>query len=552
MHDLEVDYLVIGGGLTGCAVAARLHQGDPSLQILVLEAGTDATDNPQTRGLAGALTLAGSNLDYDYKTAPQPNTNDRTHTITAGKVLGGSSILNYGGWARGDASDYDQWAQIVGDERWSYTGFLPYLKKAERHFDARQNLEHRGLDGPIHVTSVAESNPKYRYGLREPIRSAWEELGVQCNPNGDCGSLAGICELLGNWRNEQRQPSHSAYGLRASHYITGATVHKIIFTRDQTGNPTAEGVVLTDGRQYKARKEIILSAGTIRTPQILMLSGIGPANLLSKFDIPLLFENPEVGRNYFDHFALFQLWKLRNPEKGLSMGAEKWDDQNTYRGLPCDWAVNEGTPPDLLGPALQADMKSGKVADQSLLDPRRCLVETMIVYSPVGAPVPVDGTLITSSVMLLLPTSRGSVRIRSASPTESPVIDTKFYDTETDRTALIHGVRRVINLLLGTSIGKSYIESETAPPEMPPLTEASSDADIDSRIRMTGLSHAHSAGTAAMGKVVDSELRIKGVKGLRVADASIFPTPIGGHPQATLYGVAEQAANMILKDRFGQ
>ena len=547
MPDSTADYIIVGGGLTGCAIAARLHQSDSSLDVLVLEAGTDASDNPQTKDPAGAFALAGSELDYNYTTTPQPNTNDRTHNITAGKVLGGSSILNYGVWARGDALDYDQWATIVGDERWSYKGFLPFLKKAERHFNARNNSEYRGSDGPIRVISVAESIPKNEYGLREPLRAAWEELGLRTNPDGDCGALAGICELLESWTDGKRQASCTAYGLRASNVVLGAQAHKVVFTRDNEDCYNATGVLLTDGRQFKARREIILSAGTIGTPQILMLSGIGPGPLLSQYNIPVLFDNPEVGKNYFNHFALYQVWRLRNPEKGLSMGSPNCDDQIFNKGLPCDWAVNEGTPPNLLQPALNADVKSGKETDQSLLHPKRCLTETMVMYSPMGAPVPADGTFVTTSVMLLLPTSRGSLHIVSASPLDAPAIDPNFYDTETDRTALIHGVRRVMKALLGTSSGKLYIQNEEAPPDMPNLTEESSDADIDMRIRMTGLSHAHSAGTAATGKVVDSQLRVKGVKGLRIADASIFPTAIGGHPQATLYGVAEQAADILMQ-----
>ena len=548
MLDPEADYIIIGGGLTGCAIAARLHQGSPSLRILVLEAGADASGNPQTKDLEGAFALAGSELDYNYESTPQANTNDRTHTITAGKVLGGGSILNYGAWARGDAQDYDQWARSVGDDRWGYQGLLPYLKKAENHFKSKHNPENRGSSGPIRVTSVAASDPKRRYGLREPVKAAWEELGLKENPSGDSGSLAGICELLENWDDGKRQPSYTAYGLEESSIISGAVVHKVIFSQNEEGQQTASKVLLTDGRHFKARKEVIICAGAVKTPQILMLSGIGPTQLLSQYNIPLIFDNSEVGKNYFDHFALFQVWKLRNPEKGLSLGTPLWDDPAFYKGLPCDWAVNEGLSGDLLDPALQVDAKNGKVSDCSFLDPKRCLTETMVMYSPVGAPVPTDGSFVATSVMLLLPTSRGSVTIKSASPGDAPAIDTNFYDTETDRTALIHGVRRITKALLGTSAGTSYIEAEGAPPGMLSLTVESSDADVDARIRATGLSHAHSAGTAAMGRVVDTDLRVKGVKGLRVADASIFPVAIGGHPQATLYGVAEQAADIILKD----
>ena len=384
----EADYIIVGGGLTGCTVAARLQNANPSFQVLVLEAGTDATENPQTRDLAGAFALAGSELDYNYKTATQPNTNNRTHTVTAGKVLGGGSTLNYGAWTRADASDYDQWARVVDDERWSYTGCLPYLKKAEQHLNAEKNSEHRGSDGPIRVTSVAKSDPKRKYGLRERIKAAWEELGLQSNSDGDCGSLAGIRELLENWYDGQRQPSYSTYGLKASNIITGAMVHKVIFAQDEAGHHIALSVITTDGQQYKARREIILCAGTVRTPQILMLSGIGPSNLLSKHNIPVLVNNQEVGRNYFDHFELFQTWKLRDPGKGLSMGTPHWDDPAFHKGMPCDWAVNDGVPPNLLQQASEADANNGKETNQSLLSPKRCLTETMVIYSLLGAPVP--------------------------------------------------------------------------------------------------------------------------------------------------------------------
>ena len=139
--------------------------------------------------------------------------------------------------------------------------------------------------------------------------------------------------------------------------------------------------------------------------------------------------------------------------------------------------------------------------------------------------------------MLLVPTSRGSITITSASPTDAPVIDPNYYHTEVDRSALIYGTRRVAKVLLDTCAGKDYIECEGTPPGIPPLNSRSSDSDIDARIRASGMPHAHSAGTAAMGKVVDSNLRVKGVSGLRVADANVFPVAVGGHPQATLYGL---------------
>ncbi|KAL8654623.1 MAG: hypothetical protein Q9226_003358 [Calogaya cf. arnoldii] len=544
----EVDYVIVGGGLTGCVIASRLSEHDPNLRVLLVEAGIDASDNPQTKDIGGAFTLAGSDLDYNYKTTPQANTNDRVHTATAGKVLGGSSILNYGLWARGDARDYDQWAMLVGDERWSYNGLLPYFRKSENHFNANQAPEHRGSDGPIRVTSVLESDIKRRYALREPIKAAWQDLGLEINPRGDCGTLQGICEALENWDDGERQPSNLAYSLKNVVVLANAPVHKI--SVDSSDNELrASSVILADGRRIKARKEIVLSAGTFKTPQILMLSGLGPAGLLSSHSIPVVKENVEVGNNYFDHFALFQIWKLRNPEKGLSSGGPGWDDPAFFKGLPFDWTVNEGMPSELLVSALHSDAANGKVNDQSLMDPGKSFVETMVFYSPVGAPVPVDGSYVATSTMLLVPTSRGSLQIVSSSPNDPPAIDPNFYDTEVDRTALTHGVRRILRVLLKTESGKKYIEREEAPEGMPSLSADSSDADIDARIRMAGVSHAHAAGTAAMGKVVDTRLRVYGIAGLRVADASVLPVAIGGHPQATLYGLAEQAADMILQDK---
>lgn len=278
-----------------------------------------------------------------------------------------------------------------------------------------------------------------------------------------------------------------------------------------------------------------------------MLSGIGPQDLLEKHGIDVIAENAEVGRNYFDHFAHFQVWKLRNAEKGLSMGSLAWNENPAfYKGLPCDWTINESLPANLVKSALERDVADGKAeGEESLLDPARTHIETLMLYSPLGAPVPVDGSYIATSVMLSVPMSRGSVTISSASPTDAPVIEPHYYDTEFDRQTLIYGTCRIAARLLTTKAGKRYVEAEVAAPNAVALTPESSDETIDARIRAVGASHTHSARTAAMGKVVDTHFRVKGIQGLRVFDASIFPVAIGGHPRATLYGIAEKAAEMI-------
>ncbi|KAL2862676.1 GMC family oxidoreductase [Aspergillus lucknowensis] len=548
MESTQADYIIVGGGLTGCAVASRLKQRDPALDILILEAGSDPSDREETKTFPPLFSLLGSDLDWKYETVPQPNTAGRVHPVHAGKALGGGSVINFGGWSRGDAADYDHWARVVGDERWSYRGLLPFFRRSESFFDRNADPEQHGFGGPVHVTSVSASDPKRRFPLREPIKDAWLEIGEQFNPDGCSGSSAGVSEFLESWRDGQRQAAYDAYSLDGVRRVTEAVVHKAEFI-EKDGEKVASGVLLADGRRFKAGKEIILAAGALRTPQVLMLSGIGPSRTLSKYGIPTVVDNPEVGRNLTDHFALYQLYKLRNPERGLALGSPLLSDPAFTKGLPTDWAVNQAVPAEILEPAIRKDEANLHIATaESLLIPGRPLVETLVLYIPAGVPnIPVDGSMIMTSVMLLSSTSRGIVSIASHSPTDAPVVDSNYFDTEVDKATLIHGSRRTMQALLETAALKDYVEGEVISPGISTLSAQSSDEEFEARIRVTGLAHHHPAGTAGMGTVVDADLRVKGVQALRVADASILPVGIGGHPQATLYAVAEQAVEMILQ-----
>ncbi|KAL2815099.1 hypothetical protein BJX63DRAFT_169417 [Aspergillus granulosus] len=545
---MEADYVIVGGGLTGCVVASRLKQHNPSLEVLILEAGIDPSNHDDTKTFAGVFSLIGSDLDWAYQTVPQKNTGNRVHPVHAGKALGGGSVTNFQGWSRGDAIDYNQWAKIVGDNRWSYDGLLPYFRKSEAFFDANADSVQHGFHGPVHVTAVSAGSSGRKYPLREPIRDAWLEVGEKFNPDGCSGSLAGICEFYETWHNGQRQSANEVYNLDGVERITEATVHKVEFA-DQDGETIASRVVVADGRQFIARKEIILAAGALRTPQVLMLSGIGPSETLARFEIPTLIDAPEVGKNLTDHFALYQVYKLRNPERGLALGSPVLSDPIFLQGFPCDWAVNQGVPRGLLEAAMRKDEQNGhNMTDESLLLPDRPLVETLAVYATASGPnIPLDGSMIMTSVMLLGSTSRGVINITSPSPIDPPMVDSNYFDTEVDKVTLIHGVRRTMQALLDTSALRNYIEGEITPPGIPALSASSTDEEFEARIRATGLAHHHPSGTAAMGKVVDTDLRVNGVRNLRVVDASVLPISIGGHPQATLYAVAEQAAEIILQ-----
>lgn len=549
MASSSVDYIIVGGGLTGCVVASRLKQRNPSLDILIFEAGIDPSNNPDIQSVHGLFSLLGSDLDWTYTTEPQPKTGNRVHEVHAGKALGGGSVINFGCWSRGDATDYNDWARIVGDKRWSYEGLLSYFRKSESFFDTTADPRQHGFEGPLRITSVSESDPKRRYPLREPIREAWNEIGVQYNPDACSGNLYGISEFLESWYDGKRQTTQQAYSLEGVRVITEATVHRVVFAEsDQRGQKRVLAVILSDGRRFDARKEVILAAGTLRTPQVLMLSGVGPGKTLSQHGIPIVIDAPEVGKNLNDHFALYQVYKLRNPERGLAVGSPALSDPVFMEGFPTDWVINQDVPTHVLEAAVQSDnARFGSSIDESLLKRGRPLVETLVLYAPFGAPgIPVDGSFIMTSVMLLAATSRGTVGIQSSSPTDPPLVDSNYFDTEADRVTLIHGSRRTMRALLKTSALAGYIEAEVPPPGMSVLSSQSSDDEFEARIRATGMAHYHPAGTAAMGKVVDPDLRVYGAQNLRVVDASILPLSIGGHPQATLYAVAEQAADIIL------
>ena len=553
MTDTVADFIVVGGGLTGSALASRLKQGDSSLKVILLEAGPDLSHDPRTKTFGEGLTLVGSSIDWAIPTKPQPNTSGRVHTITAGKALGGGSLINYGSWSRGCSGDYNQWASVVGDDAWSFKSLLPYFRKSEAYYDSEASPTAHGFDGPIHVTSPTASDPRRKYELRDPLLSAWSQAGVDFNKDPSDGSLLGISEALESWYHGKRQSANRAFDLKDIRVMTDSLVYRIVFSQaGRDGVPRATGVLLADGRQIEARKEVVISAGALKTPQILMLSGIGPASKLAEYAIPLVHDAPEVGKNLIDHYALFQLWKLRNcSDKGLAMGSPLFVDPTLAKGLPCDWTINENVPANILTEAFEQDKRESKLPANanwdSILDARRCHTETLVIYSTLGLPgIPVDGSHVTTSMMLLIPTSRGSITISSSSPADDPVIDPNYYDAATDRATMTHGTRRVLQALLGTPAGKEYFESEVAPPGMPALTPESPDSEIDARIRDTGGPHYHSAGTAAMGRVVDTKLAVYGVRGLRIVDSSVLPVPIGAHPQATLYALAERAADIIL------
>ncbi|KAL8636697.1 MAG: hypothetical protein Q9228_005938 [Teloschistes exilis] len=537
------DYIVVGGGITGCVIASRLKQKNPSLTVLLVEAGPNPKSEHDVTSPMGGFALQGSELDWQYSTKPDPNTKDRTHTLTAGKTLGGGSILNYGGWSRGDVADYDAWARLTGYEEWDYEHLLPYFQSVESFGSSEQvpsDLSPRGIEGPMRITSANSSSEKRRYPLGEPLCKAWSELGVERTAYGCTGRNEGLSEWLENWHNGQRQAAHHAYSLDGVEILTNTPVIGFVIAQEYMslikadGPPRVMGVSLESGQAVQVKREVILCAGAVGSPTILLGS-------------PGLQDLSGAGANMIDHFALFQLFKLKPSDKGLALGHTDLNDPAFFLGMPSDYVVYVGLPRDLLTKALDEDRITGVERD-ALLEPGRCFLEMLVLYHPLSAPVPADGSYISSSVMLTLPSSRGRISIPKDRLDTHPVIEPNYFSSALDRLALVYGVRRMLQLMLDTKAFHPYIEAEVPPPGFEALHPGSSDAEIEARIRGAGVAHYHTVGTCALGSVVDANLRVKGIDGVRVCDASILPSSVGGHPQATLYGIAEKAAEMVLND----
>ncbi|KAJ4164933.1 hypothetical protein LMH87_006586 [Akanthomyces muscarius] len=544
------DYIFVGGGLSAAVTSNRLLNHDPALKILVVEAGANANNDPSVT-YPNSTNLIGGEYDWKYKTVPQFHLGNRQIDLPCGKALGGGTVINSGGWSRGAKRDYDLWAETVGDHRWSYDGLLPYFRETERVANASINPEQHGTNGPVYIQGVVSTEREYP--LREKVLDSWKDVGVNMLPHldGNAGEPNGVGDLFESKHEGRRQIASVVYPLDGISVLTDTLVAKILLgpNSDNHRPHRAVGIQLANGTEINAQ-EIILSAGAVRTPQILMLSGIGPPLELAKHSISAQVIAPDVGKHLTDHGLFRIMWKLKDPSAGYAIGSGNplFNEVQYGWGTPTDFLVSAGVS-DKEGLAKAIEEDEGQKPDSKthpLLKEERTFNEYVLLYA--GLP---DGSTLTSAIINLLPTSRGSVTLASADIGDAPLVDPNYHATAVDRFIARDGMRRLIALTLGhTPLGRDILDGDVGAPGFDePFTTDSTDDYIEKRFAAGLGSTYHPMGTAAMGKVVDTKLRVKGVAGLRVVDTSVFPVVITAHLQVATYAMANLAADLIYNER---
>ena len=532
----EYDYIVVGAGSAGCVLANRLS-ADPDIRVLLLEAGPRDRHPLIHIPVGNGKIIPKATYNWKYETEPQEHLDNRRILWPRGKTLGGSSSLNGMIYIRGHARDYDLWRQH-GVPGWSFADVLPYFKRAEGNVRGADAFH--GGDGPLHVGNAAHD-----HDLFDAFVAAGAEAGYPANPDFNGPEQEGFGRYQFNIRNGRRWSAAAAYlkpvlsrpNLTVQ---TGALTLQVVFE-----NGRAVGVSYSrDGqaRTARAAREVILSGGVINSPQLLMLSGIGPADDLTSHGIAPVLDAADVGGNLQDHFCVHTVHasntrtltdELVRLERGaLSVARAFLTRSGPASAFPLEGGAFIRTSDDLDIPDAQFHFSAGNLL--SLI--RRPFASHSADHTRPDA--------FMCHVCQLRPESRGHIRLRSDDPTAAPLIQPNYLSEARDRETMRQAFKAMREVMHQPALAR------LSDGEIWPEPSVKTDADIDAFIRATGGTVYHPVGTCRMGgddkAVVDETLTVRGVEALRVVDASVMPSLVGGNTHAPTVMIAEKAADMIL------
>jgi choline dehydrogenase len=508
------DYVIVGAGSAGCVLAARLSE-DPDVSVLLLEAGPpDVNENIHVP--LGYLKLARTEVDWDYRTAPEPNCGGRQIALPRGKVLGGSSSVNAMIYIRGNHADYDEW-DAPG---WGWDDLFPYFLRAEDN--ERGASEWHGVGGPLPVSDQRSGN-----AITPAFVDAGAEAGLPRNEDFNGAEQDGVGMYQVTQRGGMRASAAVAYLHPASErpnltVMPFMHVNRVLF--EGTRAVGVEATQLGQAQELRAEREVILCGGAFNSPQLLMLSGVGPAEHLAMREVEVLLDQPAVGENLSDHAATYNVWTTPEPESLLlALEPEALEEFTASQTGPfaSNLAESGGFARVEAGaeaPDVQIHVAPVHIVDEGMGDPQA------------------HGVWV--SPCLLTPRSRGSVRLGSSDPTAKPVVRNEFYSAAEDLPRMIAAVRLMEEICAQPAMRPYCAERFTAP-------AGDSEDDLRAHIASTTFPIYHPVGTCAIGSVVDGDLRVQGLEGVRVVDASVMPTVPRGNTNAPTIAIAERAADLI-------
>ena len=532
----KIDYIIIGAGTAGCVLANRLSE-NPEINVVILEAG-GPDKKLEIKVPGGYGKLHRSQVDWGFSTEPQAHINNRKLYLPRGKTLGGSSSTNAMAYVRGNAKDYDEWAAL-GNNGWSYDDVLPYFKKSEHNADIKNDYHNQG--GPVHIGFAKYFRTPFASGF---VQACQESLGLPQNDDYNGVDQVGTGFFQFNIKNGKRWSMADAFlkpALQRQNLtvITHAQVTSLIIKDDKVIGVNYRHKNKESIEAVYCDKEVILSAGSFQSPQILMLSGIGDKEELQYHDIESKIHLPGVGKNLQDHLFYF-VSSLASDQLGVNHHLKPL---NQALGM-AQWAFTHGGPlsiSPLEAFAFYKVLHAEEVNMQFHFTPLQIASNKDADPYDLATFPTIDGFTILPS--LLKPKSVGFIRLRSNNPMDYPIIQPNFLSHEDDLATLVKGGQDAIKVLQSDSLQK-YTKNIIAPKDW-------SEEGIIRHIKDTIETIYHPVGTCKMGhdemSVVNENLSVRNIRGLRIVDASIMPRIVAGNTNAPVMMIAEKAADLIIE-----